>query len=99
MPAGWALRCVGGQFWGAEGDGGFEGKWGIHPSQIDLASRIFSPCETEVERARGILDAMEDAQRSGSGAVFYNGKMIDFASMRQAEVVVRKADEISEKVQ
>ena len=99
MPAGWALRCVGGQFWGAEGDGGFEGKWGIHPSQIDLANRIFSPCETEVERALGILDAMEDAQRSGLGAVFYNGKMIDFVSMRQAEVVVRKADEISEKVQ
>ena len=78
---------------------GFEGKWGIHPSQIDLANRIFSPCETEVERARGILDAMEDAQRSGLGAVSYNGKMIDFASMRQAEVVVRKAEEISAKVQ
>ena len=78
---------------------GFEGKWGIHPSQIDLANRIFSPSKAEVERARAILDAMEDAQRSGQGAVSYNGKMIDFASMRQAEVVVRKADEISEKTQ
>jgi malyl-CoA/(S)-citramalyl-CoA lyase len=74
---------------------GFEGKWAIHPSQIDLANREFSPSETDVERARGILDAMEEAQRCGRGAVTYNGKMIDFASIRQAETVVRKADEIS----
>jgi malyl-CoA/(S)-citramalyl-CoA lyase len=78
---------------------GFEGKWGIHPSQIDLANRIFCPSTTEVERARGILLAMEDAQRDGRGAVSYNGKMIDFASMRQAEVVVQKADEISARTQ
>ena len=76
---------------------GCEGKWAIHPSQIDLANRIFSPSEAEIERARGILQAMEDAQRAGRGAVSYEGKMIDFASIRQAEVVVRKADEIAEK--
>ncbi len=74
---------------------GFEGKWGIHPSQIDLANGVFCPSEAEVERARGILLAMEDAHRDGQGAVSYNGKMIDLASLRQAETVVRKAGEIS----
>jgi malyl-CoA/(S)-citramalyl-CoA lyase len=76
---------------------GCEGKWGIHPSQVDHANRIFGPSATEVERARGILSAMEDAQRNGRGAVSYNGKMIDLASLRQAETLVRKADEISAK--
>lgn len=74
---------------------GCEGKWGIHPSQLDLANRIFCPSDVEVDRARGILVAMEDAQRDGRGAVSYEGKMIDLASLRQAETVVRKADEIS----
>lgn len=74
---------------------GCDGKWAIHPSQVDIANRIFSPSATEVERARGILLAMEDAHRDGRGAITYDGKMIDLASLRQAEGVVRKADEIS----
>ena len=78
---------------------GFEGKWGIHPSQIDAANQVFRPSKAEVERAQGILQAMEAAEREGRGAVSYNGKMIDFASMRHAETVVRKATKISEKAQ
>jgi len=78
---------------------GFEGKWAIHPSQIELVNRVFCPSETEVERARGIILAMEHAQRCGRGAVSYDGKMIDFASIRQAETVVRKANEISQRAQ
>jgi len=74
---------------------GCEGKWAIHPSQVGLANRIFRPSATEVERARGILLAMKDAHSDGRGAVCYDGKMIDLASLRQAETVVRKADEIS----
>jgi len=76
---------------------GCEGKWAIHPSQVEAANRIFSPSTTEVERAQGILSAMEDAHRDGLGAVSYQGKMIDLASLRQAETVVRKANEISAK--
>ena len=76
---------------------GCEGKWAIHPSQVDVANRIFRPSATEVERARGILSAMEDAHRDGRGAVSYKGKMIDLASLRQAETVMRKANEISAK--
>ncbi len=76
---------------------GCEGKWAIHPSQIDLANQIFRPGEAEIKRAKGILDAMEEAQRDGQGAVAYEGKMIDLASLRQAETVVRKANDISAK--
>ena len=74
---------------------GCEGKWAIHPSQVGVANEIFSPCADEIERARGILRAMNEAQRDGRGAASYGGKMIDFASVRQAETVVRKAAEIS----
>jgi len=75
---------------------GCEGKWGIHPSQIDAANEIFRPADAEVDRARGILSAMEEAQNAGRGAVTYEGRMIDFASMRQAEIVMRKAEQISD---
>ena len=74
---------------------GCEGKWAIHPSQVDLANQLFRPGDAEVERAKGILRAMEDAQRDGRGAISYEGKMIDLASLRQAETLVRKANEIS----
>jgi len=76
---------------------GCEGKWAIHPSQVEAANRIFRPSAAELERAQGILSAMEDAHRDGRGAVAYQGKMIDLASLRQAETVVRKANEISAK--
>jgi malyl-CoA/(S)-citramalyl-CoA lyase len=74
---------------------GCEGKWAIHPSQVEVANRVFCPSAAEVERARCILRAMEEAHRDGRGAVTYDGKMIDLASLRQAEGVVRKADGIS----
>ena len=70
---------------------GCEGKWAIHPSQVALANEAFSPSEAELERARRILKAMEEAQREGRGAVALDGKLIDFASIRQAEMLVRKA--------
>ncbi len=74
---------------------GCDGKWAIHPSQVDVANRIFCPSAAEVERAQGVLLAMGEAHRDGRGAATYDGKMIDLASLRQAEGVVRKADEIS----
>jgi malyl-CoA/(S)-citramalyl-CoA lyase len=74
---------------------GCEGKWVIHPSQIELANMIFTPAEEEVARARRILAAMQDAQASGAGAVTLDGRMIDVASVRQAEAIVRKADAIA----
>ena len=74
---------------------GVEGKWAIHPSQIALANEVFTPSKSEVDRARGILLAMEQAAREGKGAVSFNGRLIDAASIRQAQVLVAKADQIA----
>ncbi len=74
---------------------GCEGKWAIHPSQIALANEVFSPSEKEVERARRILAAMEEAAREGKGAVSLDGRLIDIASIRQAQALVAKADQIT----
>lgn len=71
---------------------GFEGKMVIHPSQVELANKLFSPSTEEVEQARRILEAMEQARTSGAGAVSLDGKMIDIASIRQAESIVSKAE-------
>ncbi len=70
---------------------GCEGKWAIHPSQIALANQIMSPSEDEIVRARRILDAMAAAMREGKGAVALDGRLIDIASIRQAEALVKKA--------
>ncbi|MBI3708910.1 MAG: CoA ester lyase [Proteobacteria bacterium] len=74
---------------------GCDGKWAIHPSQIAPANAAFTPTATEVARARAILAAMEQAQREGKGAVAFEGKMIDIASIRQAQTLVGKADGIA----
>jgi len=76
---------------------GIEGKWAIHPSQIELANEVFSPPDAEVERARAILEALAEARRAGRGAAQLEGKMIDAASARMAENVVRTADAIAAK--
>jgi len=68
---------------------GYEGKWAIHPSQVALANDMFSPTEAEVGQAKRILDAMEQARKDGLGAVTLDGKLIDLASIRQAQVMVQ----------
>ncbi|MGE3876446.1 MAG: CoA ester lyase, partial [Parvibaculaceae bacterium] len=74
---------------------GCEGKWAIHPSQVSLANEAMGPSEKEVERARRILAAMEEAAKAGKGAVSLDGRLIDYASIRQAEVLVKKAEQIA----
>jgi len=74
---------------------GFEGKWAIHPSQIPLANEVMSPPEVEVERARRVLAALEEAAAAGKGAAQLDGRMIDAASARMAENIVRQADAIA----
>ena len=73
---------------------GCEGKWAIHPNQVELANEIFSPGEEEITQAKRILEAMEKAQKEGQGAVALDGRLIDIASIKQAEVVIKKAQEI-----
>lgn len=71
---------------------GCEGKWAIHPSQVALANAVFTPSADEVAQARRIIAAMHEAARAGKGAAALDGKLIDYASIRQAENLVRKAD-------
>ena len=74
---------------------GCEGKWAIHPSQLALANEVFSPSDAEVQKAHRILEAMVEAQREGRGAVALDGRLIDIASIRQAEVLVKKAAQVA----
>ena len=74
---------------------GMVGKWAIHPSQVALANEVFSPSETAVAEAREIIAAMDEAQKSGAGAAVYKGRLVDIASIRQAQVIVRQAEMIA----
>lgn len=74
---------------------GMVGKWAIHPKQVALANEVFSPSETAVAEAQEILAAMEEAKRTGAGATVYKGRLVDIASIRQAQVIVRQAELIS----
>ena len=76
---------------------GYEGKWAIHPSQIELANRVFSPPPEEVDRARRIIAALAEAAAEGRGAAQLDGRMIDAASARMAENVVAQAATIQDK--
>jgi malyl-CoA/(S)-citramalyl-CoA lyase len=73
---------------------GMVGKWAIHPSQVALANEIFTPSAEAVQEAREILAAMEQAKAEGKGATTYKGKLIDIASIKQAEGIVRQAEMI-----
>jgi citrate lyase subunit beta/citryl-CoA lyase len=76
---------------------GIEGKWAIHPSQIQLANEVFSPPEAEVARARKIIAALREAEAAGKGAASLDGKMIDAASERMAANVIAVDDAIHAK--
>ena len=67
---------------------GIEGKWAIHPSQIDLANEVFSPPDAEVNKAKRILEELDKAAKEGKGAAQLDGRMIDAASARMAENIV-----------
>ncbi len=74
---------------------GCEGKWAIHPSQVALANEVMSPSEADVTKAQRIIEAMKQAAEEGKGAVSLDGRLIDYASIRQAEVLVEKAAQIA----
>jgi citrate lyase subunit beta/citryl-CoA lyase len=67
---------------------GFDGKWVIHPTQIGLVNRAFSPDPSVFARAEGILEAYRQAtEGEGRGAVRFEGEMIDEATRKMAEAV------------
>ena len=74
---------------------GMVGKWAIHPKQIALANEVFTPSEEKVAEARAILAAMEEAKRTGAGATVFKGRLVDIASIKQAEVIVKQAELIA----
>ncbi len=71
---------------------GCVGKWAIHPKQVTLANGVFTPTDAKVEQARRILAAMKEAEEGGQGAAVLDGKLIDLASSRQAQVIVKQAE-------
>jgi citrate lyase subunit beta / citryl-CoA lyase len=73
---------------------GMVGKWAIHPSQVALAQEAFSPKAEDVARARQMIRAYDEALAQGLGAVQYEGKMIDIASVRIVRNLVDRADRI-----
>ncbi|MCR9149295.1 MAG: L-malyl-CoA/beta-methylmalyl-CoA lyase [Rhodobacteraceae bacterium] len=74
---------------------GMVGKWAIHPKQVALANEVFTPSAEKVAEAREILDAMAAAKARGEGATVYKGRLVDIASIKQAEVIVRQAEMIA----
>ena len=76
---------------------GMVGKWAIHPKQIALANEIFTPSDAAVAEAREILAAMEAAKARGEGATTYKGRLVDIASIKQAEGIVKQSEMIAER--
>jgi len=71
---------------------GCVGAWSLHPVQIEIANRVFSPSVEDVKHARRVIAAMGD----GTGAVMIDGKMEDDASVKQCQVMVRLAEQLAE---
>lgn len=76
---------------------GIEGKWAIHPSQIELANAVFSPLPAEVDKAHRIIAALKEAEAQGKGAASLDGKMIDAASEKMARNILVVADAIAKR--
>ena len=68
---------------------GFDGKMLIHPSQITLSNKIFSPTEKEILEAKEILTQMQLAEKKGKGAIAFNGKLLDIVTIKQAKNIVQ----------
>jgi len=85
--------AVGLEAWAAHARAlGYDGKWAIHPSQLDTLNITFSPSAAEVDRARSIVAALAEAEAdAGRGAVMMDGEMIDEALRKQALQVLARA--------
>jgi malyl-CoA/(S)-citramalyl-CoA lyase len=78
---------------------GYEGKWAIHPSQIELANDVFTPDEHIVSKTHRIVAAMKEAAAQGKGAVSLDGRLIDAASIRMAQNLLAKLEQIEARQQ
>ena len=70
---------------------GFEGKWAIHPSQVELANQVFTPAAEQVAWAERIAEAIAQAAAEGKGAVGVDGKLVDMAHEKLAHAILQRA--------
>ena len=71
---------------------GCDGKWAIHPSQIEIGNEVFAPDPETAERAKRIVDAYAEAMEEGKGAVSVDGQMVDEATNKMAQDIVETAE-------
>jgi malyl-CoA/(S)-citramalyl-CoA lyase len=74
---------------------GYDGKWVIHPDQIEIINEMYTPPPEDVERSQRILNAYQEAQKEGCGSLAIDGKMVDAASIRVAKVTYSQWEAIN----
>ncbi|MEI8277927.1 MAG: CoA ester lyase [Hyphomicrobiales bacterium] len=67
---------------------GFNGKAAIHPRQVQIINKVFSPSAAEIERAQKLIEAFRSAEKSGHGAIRFQGMMVDYANVKRAEQIL-----------
>lgn len=77
---------------------GYDGKWVIHPDQIEIVNEIYSPSEEDFQRSLRILEAYEQARAAGAGSLALDGKMVDAASIRVARVIHAQRESINKRL-
>jgi len=70
---------------------GCDGKWAIHPDQLEIINQLFSPSPDDIARAKKIIDAGEEFRKTGKGAIAVEGRMVDQATLRLAEQLWSRA--------
>lgn len=71
---------------------GVDGKWAIHPSQVEPANEVFAPSRADADKAKRIVETYEQATESGEGAVKVDGEMVDEATRKMAAGIMERAD-------
>jgi len=74
---------------------GFDGKTLIHPKTVDIANEIFSPSAEQIETAKNVLQAYEDAKASGAGVAVLNGKLVEELHTRNARRILEIANSLA----
>ena len=74
---------------------GFQGKLCIHPNQVDVCNRLFSPSKEKIQYAQKVIQAFEEAEAGGSVAIQVQGKFIDYPVVERARKILKRASKIS----
>ena len=74
---------------------GFKGKFAIHPAQVDVINEVFSPSAEEIENARRVIEAFEEAERIGRGSTSLDGKVVDVPVVKRAQQLLELAENMN----